>query len=263
MERTASTDAFSAQAPVFDTIDADHPIIAWMRAIARTEALRHMRRGDHLLELNAGTGLDAFHFAAHGIHVTATDGAPGMIAAMQAKQRKQPALPITIAPCTFDQLQQLPDAAFDHVFSNFGGLNCSAHLITVLRQVDRVLRPGGTSTLVIMPRFSPWELAACLRGNFRVGLRRWRSGGAPAMVEDTPFPCYYYSVHDVQRGLGDHHRQLSLRALSFFVPPPHSLRHYQRWPRMMRILHHLEASLADRWPFNSAGDHFLITMKKG
>ncbi|MEZ4756788.1 MAG: class I SAM-dependent methyltransferase [Flavobacteriales bacterium] len=266
MEKHAVTDpataAFSQQAAAFDQIDADDPIITWMRTVARKEALRHMRPGSALLELNAGTGLDAFHFAAHGICVTATDGAEGMVAAMRSKCTARPELPVHPQLLPFTELHQLSEASFDHVFSNFGGLNCSPDLRSILLQVDRVLRPGGTSTLVIMPRFSPWEVGALVRGNLGVALRRWRAGGTPAQVESMPFPCYYYSVHDVERWLGNGHTCIALRSLSFFVPPPHLVRHYHQWPRSMRILHHLEDRLAHRWPFSHAGDHFLITLQK-
>jgi ubiquinone/menaquinone biosynthesis C-methylase UbiE len=258
----SATTAFSQQASVFDAIDAENPIIAWMRTIARTEVLRYMRTGAQLLELNAGTGLDAFHFAAHGIRVTATDGAAGMVATMREKCGHHPELPVRPLLLPFTELHQLPDRSFDHVFSNFGGLNCCEQLESVLHQVHRVLRHGGTTTLVIMPRFSPWEAGGVLHGNRSLASRRWKKGGTMAQVEGVPFPCYYYSVADVEHGLGSEHERLSLRSLSFFVPPPHQVARYRRWPRCMRILHWLEERSSHHWPFNHSGDHFLITLKK-
>ncbi|MCB0765816.1 MAG: class I SAM-dependent methyltransferase [Flavobacteriales bacterium] len=161
---TEATTAFSAQAGAFDRIDAANPLIAWVRDRVRIQALATMRPGDTLLELNAGTGIDSCFFAAQGMQVLATDAAPGMIEQLRLKQAAEPKLPLDVMHCSFLDLERLGDRRFHHVFSNFGGLNCTAHLDEVLRGIDRVLLPNGTCTLVIMPRFSPWELLAALKG---------------------------------------------------------------------------------------------------
>ncbi|HOP42873.1 MAG TPA: hypothetical protein PLA11_05085, partial [Flavobacteriales bacterium] len=87
---TASTspalEAFSQQAPVFDAIDRENALIGRMRAIVRKAALRHMRPGERLLELNAGTGIDSLFFAQQGLDVLATDAAPGMLAQLEARR---------------------------------------------------------------------------------------------------------------------------------------------------------------------------------
>ena len=69
--------AFSAQAPRFDVIDDGNPIIGRMRTIVRRAVMRNYAPGQELLELNAGTGLDALWFAERGLNVLATDAAPG------------------------------------------------------------------------------------------------------------------------------------------------------------------------------------------
>lgn len=260
--RSTATEAFSRQAEVFDTIDRANPIIARMRRIARAAAMRHMRPGDHLLELNAGTGLDSIHFAEQGIRVLATDAAPGMLAELERKRALHATLPLAVRPCSFLDLDLLGDLRFDHVFSNFGGLNCTPHLDRVMQGVDRVLAPGGTCTLVIMPRFSPWETGALLKGNTVMALRRWRKRATPAHLEGVTFPCHYHSARSVRDHLGRDHEVIEQRALSLLVPPPHLERIAVQRPRLVELLHRSEEAIANRWPFRNWGDHFLITLRK-
>src|SRR4030095_7441154 len=148
--------------------------------------------------------------------------------------------------------------SFDHVFSDFGGLNCTSRLNEVLSGIDHVLRPGGRCTLVIMPRVSPWELVDLLRGNGRFALRRFRTGGVPAQLEGITFTCYYHDASAVRHGLRGYRRR-SLMALSLFVPPPHLGSFARRHPKLVRALQRVEVPLS-RWPvLRGWGDHFAIT----
>ncbi len=259
---TGAEAAFSAQAPIFDTIDEGNPIIGRMRSIVRREVMRHFRPGEHLLELNAGTGLDALWFAEQGLNVLATDAAPGMVDRLREKSAQHPLRAVAVEECSFNELERLRARRFDHVFSNFGGLNCTDRLDKVLHDIDGLLRPGGTCALVIMPRFSPWETLAFLKGSLRLASRRWRRRGTPAKVEDIPFTCYYYSPRYVRKELGDDYEVLMQRALSWFVPPPHMEGFPRRWPRSYKALHRLEEATAALWPFKVGGDHFLIVLRK-
>ena len=255
-------EAFSRQSAAFDAIDAANPLIGRMREIVRKAALRHIGPGDDLLELNAGTGIDSFFFAEKGVRVLATDAAPGMIAQLEAKQRARPDLPVDVMACSFLELERLGDRRVDHVFSNFGGLNCTPHLDQVLHGIDRVLRPGGTCTLVIMPRFSPWEMLALVKGHAGLALRRWRKGGSTAHLEGVSFLCHYFSPRYVKRHVGPKYHVIEQRALSLIVPPPHMERFPARWPRLLRFLDRIEGAIASAWPFRNWGDHFLIILRK-
>lgn len=255
-------EAFSRQAPVFDAVDRANVSIARMRAIARSAALQHMRSGERLLELNAGTGIDSVHFAEAGIHVLATDAAPGMLAELERKRSRRSDLPLSVKACSFLELDTLEEKPFDHVFSNFGGLNCTDRLDSVMLGLDRLLRPGGTCTLVIMPRFSPWELAALVKGRFGLALRRWKLHGTAAHLEGRFFRCYYHSPRQVRRALGKGYRVIGQRALALLAPPPHVSGFPVNRPAVVNALHRFEESIAHAWPFRNWGDHYLITLRK-
>ncbi len=255
------SEAFSAQSPMFDALDEANPLIAWVRERVRREAMKHFRSGDTLLELNAGTGLDSFWFAEQGLRVLATDNAPGMIDRLRTKAATRPEMNVEVNARDFHRLDDLSPRTFDHVFSNFGGLNCTDRLDVVLGGIDRILKPGGTCALVIMPRTSPWELVELLRGNARLAFRRWRKGGAPANVEGTVFTCHYYDPSYVRRRLPGF-KHVDLMSLSSFVPPPHLLPFARRHPRLTRWMEKAEHSTC-RWPLiRSIGDHYLIILRK-
>ncbi|MCB9169827.1 MAG: class I SAM-dependent methyltransferase [Flavobacteriales bacterium] len=254
-------EAFSRQAPVFDALDEENALITWVRERVRQRVLALYAPGERLLEINAGTGIDAFFFAEKGLHVTATDQAPGMLEAMRHKRALRPDLDISIADVPFAQLGMFAGHDFDHVFSDFGGLNCIPDLSGVMHDIDALLRPGGTCSLVIMPRNSLWEWIELFRGNFQLALRRRHKGGATANIEGVPFTCHYHDPQAVQRHLPGYVR-LELMALSALVPPPHLLPFARRHPGLVRTLERWEERSC-RWPLlRRWGDHYLLVLRR-
>ncbi|MBL0044973.1 MAG: class I SAM-dependent methyltransferase [Flavobacteriales bacterium] len=253
-------DAFSRQSPVFDSID-EEPMIQWVRTRVRAEVMKWFKPGDRLLEINCGTGIDSIWFSQKGLHVTATDNALGMLAELNHKQDRSPSPKVTVITCSFLELEQLDQGEYDAVFSNFGGINCTEHLPTVLQGIDGKLGPGGVCALVIMPRFSPWELIEVVRGNIRFAFRRFKKGGSLARVEGVPFHCWYHDAKAVLDVLTNY-EVLDRMALSFFVPPPHLGPFAGKHPRMTRWLERIENTTC-RWPFiRSRGDHYLLILRK-
>nr|MBK9649803.1 class I SAM-dependent methyltransferase [Bacteroidota bacterium] len=78
-----------------------------------------------ILELNCGTGIDAFYFARAGHQVVATDASLSMINQCMSKlQIENINLKLSFLQCDISNLSQLKDNNFDLVFSNFSGFNC-------------------------------------------------------------------------------------------------------------------------------------------
>jgi ubiquinone/menaquinone biosynthesis C-methylase UbiE len=136
--------AFSRQAAVYDAYEEHHAILQWMRDQVRAHALSFLQPADKILELNAGTGLDAVFFARRGFKVHATDLSDGMISQLKRKvdllklQDK-----ITVQQCSFTELEKARIGPIDYIFSNFGGLNCVADLTFVTKKIPALLKPGG------------------------------------------------------------------------------------------------------------------------
>ena len=77
--------AFSRAAPRYDSYVDDHPHLTRMRDKVYAAVDSHVPAGARVLELNAGSGIDAAQLAARGYTVHATDIAPGMLARVAPK----------------------------------------------------------------------------------------------------------------------------------------------------------------------------------
>jgi ubiquinone/menaquinone biosynthesis C-methylase UbiE len=251
---------FSGKARVYDDFGRDHPNLTRMRGIVYAHVMRFLRRGDEMLELNAGTGTDAAYFAGQGFRVHATDLAPGMIAALKEKAG-QPALGgrLTVQQVSFLDLEEVKGGPFQYVTSNFGGLNCVPDLAGVCAGVQWVLAPGGRVTWVIMPPVAPWELALLFKGQAKMAFRRLRRGGVRAHVEGAHFQVYYFTPRQVLDWLGSDFRLLALEGLSIFTPPADRKDFAIQHPRLYAALARLDGAISALPPFNGMGDFFILT----
>jgi SAM-dependent methyltransferase len=102
-----------------------------------------------VLDVTAGTGLDALHLADRGVAVTACDLSSGMLARLASKA---PSIPTIVAD--FNHLEDAGLAGpFDGLISTFAGLNAAADLSGLARAAARLVRPGGVLFLhVLNPR---------------------------------------------------------------------------------------------------------------
>ena len=262
-QESSVSSAFSNQASGFDESDTKNEILQWMRSKVREHVMRLWRPGERILELNAGTGLDALFFAVKGFNVFATDNAPGMLSLMEEKvNMAHLQYKITVQQCSFLELEKLKGNQFDHIFSNFGGLNCTDKLDQVINSFSPILKPGGTVTLVIMPKVCPWEMLFALKGNFKLAFRRFKRGGAPAHLEGVNFTTWYYSPKEVKKMFGNRYSMVSVVGLGITVPPPFMEDFPSKHPHLYKKLIAIEESISEKAPFNAWADHFIITAKK-
>lgn len=256
------SEAFSRQSEVFDKLYEENKLSEFFRHQFRQEVLSHLEPNSEILELNCGTGLDAVFFAEKGHRLLATDNAPGMLSQLDKKiTSKHLEKQIETQRCSFHELHQLKERRFDHIISNFGGLNCSDRLDEVLRQFSSLLKPGGKVTLMIMPKVCPWELVMILKGKFRTAFRRFRKD-TPAHIEGVNFFCYYYNPSYVQRTLKKEFRTLTLKGVFITVPPEFYQHFVERYPRLFQVLSKIDKAICKYFPFTYCCDHYLITLEK-
>jgi ubiquinone/menaquinone biosynthesis C-methylase UbiE len=261
-ENDAST-AFSSQSKIFDQIYSANTIITYKRTRVRQHVLGHLAPGSHILELNSGTGEDAIFFAQEGHHVHATDISTGMQQVLKQKTASY-CNRISQEICSFTQLDRLKNKGpFDHIFSNFGGLNCTGELEKVLQSFDLLLKPGGKVTMVIIPKFCLWETLLVFKGKFKTAFRRFFSNkGRTAHIEGTYFKCWYYNPSFVIKTMQQSYKVLGVEGLCTIVPPSYIEGFAEKYPRTYKFLKAKEDKLKDKWPWVYIGDYFIISLEK-
>ncbi len=255
-------EAFSRAAEKYDAFAEDHPHLTRMRSKVYAHLERHLPKGARILELNAGTGTDAFELARRGYRVHATDLAAGMLNRARIRA-KDPELAgrLTVQQCSFMELDRVDGAPYDAVFSDLGGLNCIPDLRPVIRQLPRVLRPGGIVTWVLMPPVCLWEMAEVFRGHPGLAFRRLSKTGTRAHLEGLVFQTYYFQPGKVLEWFGPGYEPLSLEGLSVFTPTAESKNFAKRHTRLYRALAWLDERLSASPPWRACGDFYILSLR--
>jgi len=258
-------EAFSKQSAIFDELYLGNTIVNYKRDRVHAHVLQYLKPGASILEINSGTGEDALFFAQQGHYIHATDISAGMQHQLKQKveSNKLEHL-ITNELCSYTKLQDLKNKGpYDHIFSNFAGLNCTEELDKVLASFSRLLNPNGVVTLVILPKFCLWETLLVFKGKFRTAFRRaFSRNGRKAHLEGTYFTCWYYNPSYITNHLKDSFDLLSIEGLCTIVPPSYIEGFAEKYPSAYRFLKKAEEKLKLSWPFKYIGDYYIISLRK-
>jgi ubiquinone/menaquinone biosynthesis C-methylase UbiE len=254
--------AFSKQSFHYDQEDHGNIVLRDMRAQVYNHVDRFIKPNSFILELNAGTGIDALRFVNAGHRVHATDLSDGMIAQIKIKmQQADIREKLNCQQLSYDQLEKVEKQDFDYVFSNFGGLNCIQDLSLVTRHLPAILKPGAYVSWVIMPPVCAWELLGVLKGHGKKAFRRFRKEGVRAHLEGEYFTTYYHSLSDVRSAFGTSFKLVACEGLAALSPQPHHGDFPVRHPALYRNLRKLDSAVRDYFPFNRWADHIIVTFR--
>ena len=261
----AAAAAFSKQAILFDDLYSGDTIIQYKRKRVRDHILKWLQPHSHILELNAGTGDDAIFFAKRGHFIHATDISILMqnLLAEKAKQQDMQKY-ISCELRSFTDLENLNDKGpYDMIFSNFAGLNCTNQLDKVLQSFDRLLKPGGIVTVVILPKFCLWEFLLLFKGKFKTAFRRFKgSKGTKAHIEGEYFRCWYYNPSFIKKHLKNSFSLIGLEGLCSIVPPSYLHGFAEKHPSVFNSLVKQEDKRKMKWPWRAVGDYYIISFRK-
>ncbi len=254
--------AFSKQSTNYDVDDVHNIVLQDMRKQVYNHAEKFLKPDSHILELNAGTGIDALHFALQGHHVHAIDLSRGMIGQIEEKIKiHQLQNRFSCQQLSYDQLNQLTGNKYDFVFSNFGGLNCIDDLNKVTKHLPHILKQGSYVTWVIMPPVCLWELLWIFKGHGKKAFRRFNKNGIVAHLEGEYFKTYYFSLLQLKNAFEPAFQFISSEGLCALSPPPSKGNFPMKHPVLYKFLRKLDSSVRTVYPFNRCADHIIVTFK--
>jgi ubiquinone/menaquinone biosynthesis C-methylase UbiE len=122
--------------------------------LARIEHEAALLRGQHLLEIGCGMGYDSLEFLKRGVRVTATDLTPN---AVEIARRHFEVEGVQAEAVRTANALDLPfeNDVFDAVWAN-GVLHATGDTARAVREVWRVLRPGGRAIISHFYRRPSW-----------------------------------------------------------------------------------------------------------
>ena len=257
-------EAFNTIAVDFDRQDKANDILLWMRKAIYGIYLKNIPPGANVLELNAGTGIDAKYLASRGIKVYATDISDVMINLLKKSAASEiEAGMIEAKVCPFSGIGIIEKSGFDAAISNFGGLNCISNFKKLSADLSSKLKPEGKLIAVVMNDFCPWEIFYfMLKLDFKKAFRRFKKEGIDASLDNEKVKTFYFSPKEFARDFSEHFETEKIYAHGLFTPSPYLLGIYKRIKPIVKIWMKIDELVKGIFPFNRFGDHFIIVMKK-
>jgi ubiquinone/menaquinone biosynthesis C-methylase UbiE len=220
--------------------------------------------GDHVLELNCGTGEDALLLARNGISVTACDASAQMIQIASGRLRKEaPRAPVQFNLLPTEHIRELQSSTqFDGIFSNFSGLNCVANLKQTADDLATLLPSGAPLLVCLSTRFCLWEMLwFAFHGNFRKAFRRC-SGHAIAKVGEFTVDVYYPTVRKLQTSFSASFVLRSCAGVGVTVPPSYVETWIRNHPKLLDTFRTIDKTVSGYPGLRVLGDHVLLHFER-
>jgi ubiquinone/menaquinone biosynthesis C-methylase UbiE len=255
---------FNQMANEYDDVFTRSMVGRAQRDVVWSVLTRTFQSGDHVLELNCGTGEDALFLARNAISVTACDASEQMIQVASNRLRMEaPGTPVQFNLLATERLRELqPITMFDGAFSNFSGLNCVPDLKQVAEDLATLLPPNAPLVVCLSTRFCVWEMIwFLLHGKFRKAFRRC-SGRATAKVGEFTVDVYYPTVRRLQQLFGPSFIIRSCVGVGVTVPPSYVENWIRSRPRTLKLLRAIDRIISGLPGFRVLGDHMLLHFER-
>jgi ubiquinone/menaquinone biosynthesis C-methylase UbiE len=258
IEEAEINKGFSSIYSEYENLNAKNPMSQWKRQRVYEHLEKHLKPRSKILEINAGSCIDAVYLCSKGHKVHATDLSDGFHLYAQEKVEKLFLKDtLTYEQLSFTELHKLTVTEFDHVFSNFAGLNCIEDIESVLSQFEALLNPKGKVTLVILPKIAPWEWLR-IRYGISEGFRRFKKNGVKANINGSKVTTYYHSASKIQKILNEKYKTLHLENMGFFMPSVESFS--LKRPKAFQFFAKADVKFQKLMP-KGVGDYYILTLQ--
>lgn len=217
--------------------------------------------GKTVLEINCGTGVDAAFLSKKYRQVFCTDISPEMVKMTVVKTASFGNCCASVS--SIQDLDKNVSQKADHVFSNFGGLNCLNKTELEKFSADCIGLTSDDSELVfvIMGRKCLWErLYFAFKGDSQKAMRRKDPGGVQVKSIKESFPVYYYSPDEITSLFNGFH-VARIRPVGLFIPPSYLNSFFEKRPFLFRLLKKMDHVFGRISFLSDYGDHYLIHLK--
>ena len=265
------TIASLSAALVFDQMASEYDEVFTRSSIGRAQRdvvwsvlTQAFRSGDHVLEVNCGTGEDALFLARKAISVTACDASSRMIQVASERLRiEAPDAQVQFLLLPTERLIELkPEALFDGAFSNFSGLNCIPDLKQTANHLATLLSNNAPLVICLSTRVCIWEMIwFVLHGRFRKAFRRC-SGHATATVGEFTVDVYYPTVRKLQQLFAPSFVMRSCKGVGIAVPPSYVEPLIRHHPKLMRLLSAIDEMISSLPGVRVLGDHMVLRFER-
>jgi len=261
---TPASSVFDRIAERYDEIFTQTTIGRLQRQLVWDTLAGAFSKGQHVVELNCGTGEDALFLAKRGISVTACDASSRMIEVAQRRSLlDEESGNVEFRVLANEDLNKLHgEHRFDGALSNFSGLNCVKDLSKIAATLSTLLRPAARVFICLSTRTCAWEMLWYLsRGDPRKAFRRV-PGHTIASVEGTPIAIWYPTLRLTRKQFDPWFHLRSVRAVGLFVPPSYAEGWAQRHKRGTSACGKLDRLLGRLPILRTIGDHMLLEFER-
>lgn len=217
-----------------------------------------------ILEINCGTGIDAYWLSGQGYQVTATDISSNMIACAENKKQLNSKQNPAFIVCGFDDLaNQFKGKTFDLIFSNFAGLNCvdEKGLEKLNHDFSSLLVPGGQLMMVLLGK-NCWieQVYFHLKGRANKAKRRQTVDMVQLNQADL-LPTYCYSVQETKQ-LFNAFNLITHKPVGITIPPSYLESIIKKLPFLTPIVQLAEYCLGNISFLSDYADHTFLAFTK-
>lgn len=265
-QATSYVAPFDALADSYDDTFTKSRIGRAQRRAVWRELEKTFFRGDRVLEVGCGTGIDACFLAERGVSVLACDSSPCMVQSAEHRvQQTHNQRLVKTRLLAAEQLGSVDDSErFDGAFSNFGALNCVEDVGMLAGELARLIRPGGSALLCWMGPFCLWEMLwyTC-RGNTTKAFRRLRREPVSArLAEGVTVQVQYPSVRSLVKRFHPYFSLTEITGIGIVVPPSYIEPRAKRFPRLLKGAERLDALFSHCPGVRLLADHILLRFER-